>query len=69
MTLILQVGVHYPGAYKLILETDDPAFGGHGRLDHNTEFLTLGHDYAGRENCIMVYVPCRTAIVLARKQK
>ena len=62
-----QIGVHHPGTYKIVLDTDAATFGGFGRLDHDTEFHTLGEGYAGRENCLMVYVPARSAFILARK--
>ena len=61
-----KVGVHFPGTYKIILDTDASDFGGFNRLDHSTEFKTLGDGYAGRENALMVYVPARSAFVLAR---
>ena len=41
-------------------------FGEFNRLDHSTEFKTLGDGFAGRENALMLYVPARSAFVLAR---
>ena len=61
-----KIGVHYPGTYKIVLDTDAPEFGGFNRLNHTTEFKTLGDGYAGRENSLMVYIPSRTAFILAR---
>jgi len=62
-----KVGVHHPGAYKIILDSDSQEFGGFGRLNSSTEFHTLGDGYAGRENSLMVYIPARAAFILARK--
>ena len=61
------VSVYYSVAYKIILESDSQEFGGFGRLNSSTEFRTLGDGYAGRENSLMVYIPARTAFILARK--
>ena len=62
-----KVGVHFPGSYQIILDTDSSQFGGFDRLDHSTEFQTLGEGFAGRENSLLVYIPSRSAFVLARK--
>ena len=62
-----KVGVHHPGAYKIILDSDSQEFGGFGRLNSSTEFHTLGDGHAGRENSLMVYIPARAAFILARK--
>ena len=61
-----KVGVHNPGMYKIVLDTDSKEFGGFGRLDDSTKFQTLGDGYAGRENSLMVYIPTRAASILAR---
>ncbi|XP_047740965.1 1,4-alpha-glucan-branching enzyme-like [Hyalella azteca] len=29
-----KIGVHYPGQYRIVLDTDLPEYGGQGRLDH-----------------------------------
>lgn len=34
MTYLLQIGVHEAGTYKVVLDTDDKAFDGQGRVDH-----------------------------------
>jgi len=62
-----KVGVHFPGTYHIVLDTDSQEFGGFERLNHSTDFHTLGEGYAGRENSLMLYIPCRCAIILARK--
>lgn len=51
--------------YKIVLDTDGDEFGGHGRLDHSTEFFTSTDGFDGREYSLQVYIPCRVAILLA----
>jgi len=52
------------GAYKVILSTDEPRFGGQGLVDHNYVFHTAYVE--GRGLGFDVYSPCRTAMVLGR---
>jgi len=61
-----KVGVEVGGKYKIVLDSDAEEFGGHKRLDHNTEFFTFPEGYAGRMNHMCVYIPSRVAIVLAK---
>ncbi|KAK5929648.1 hypothetical protein CgunFtcFv8_010867 [Champsocephalus gunnari] len=63
-----RVAVETPGTYKIKLDSDEHLYGGHGRLNHNTEFFTEAHGFNGRQNSIKVYIPCRTAIVLANEE-
>ncbi|XP_058489690.1 1,4-alpha-glucan-branching enzyme [Solea solea] len=63
-----RVAVEAPGRYKIKLDSDEALYGGHGRLDHNTEFFTEAQPYNGRSNSMQVYIPCRTAIVLANEE-
>ncbi len=62
-----RVGMEIPGKYKIILNTDDEKFGGHSRVDNNTEFLTTDLEWNGRKNFLQVYIPSRTALVLAKQ--
>jgi 1,4-alpha-glucan branching enzyme len=48
------------GCYKIVLDSDQPEFGGHNRLDTSVEFLV---DQETEE--ISIYTPARTALVLA----
>ena len=51
--IILQIGVHNAKCtYKIVLDTDAKEFGGFGRLDHSTEFHTLGEGHAGRQDSL-----------------
>lgn len=40
--------------YKIVLDSDAEEFGGHKRLDHNTEFFTFPENYCGRQNSMHV---------------
>nr|XP_015197484.1 PREDICTED: 1,4-alpha-glucan-branching enzyme isoform X2 [Lepisosteus oculatus] len=62
-----RVGVELPGKYKIKLDSDMAQYGGHQRLDHNTDFLTEPVPFNNRQNSLLVYIPCRTAIVLANE--
>ncbi|XP_067849516.1 1,4-alpha-glucan-branching enzyme-like isoform X2 [Heptranchias perlo] len=61
-----RVGIDLPGKYKMVLDTDAGDYGGHGRLNHNTDFFTNPQPQNNRANSVMIYIPSRTAIILAR---
>ncbi|XP_057206931.1 1,4-alpha-glucan-branching enzyme [Triplophysa rosa] len=63
-----KVGVGSAGKFKIKLDSDEIHYGGHGRLDHSTEFFTEPVAFNDRPNSMMVYIPCRTAIVLANEE-
>ncbi|XP_073719621.1 1,4-alpha-glucan-branching enzyme [Misgurnus anguillicaudatus] len=63
-----RIAVGSAGKYKIKLDSDEIQYGGHGRLDHNTEFFTEPVAFNDRPNSMMVYIPCRTAIVLANEE-
>ena len=54
------------GQYRIVLDTDDEEFGGHKLIDHNTDFFTKNEVFNNRPCSLMVYIPCRVAIVLAK---
>lgn len=58
-----KLGIGTAGIYKIALDSDDKKFDGHGRLDHDSEHLTVAEDWDGRQNSIMVYVPSRVGLV------
>ncbi len=60
------MGVGEAGKYKIALDSDDKKFDGYGRVDPNTEFLTSPGEWDGRPHSLMVYIPCRVALVLHR---
>ena len=58
-----RVGVEAAGTYRIVLDTDDPEFGGFGRNQKDTRFFTTDFAWNGRNNFVQVYLPVRTAIV------
>ncbi|KAF3320765.1 1,4-alpha-glucan-branching enzyme 1 [Carex littledalei] len=60
-----RVGCLKPGKYKVVLDSDDPLFGGFSRIDHNAEFFSIEGHYDNRPNSFLVYAPSRTAVVYA----
>ncbi|KAF2397296.1 1,4-alpha-glucan-branching enzyme [Trichodelitschia bisporula] len=60
-----RVGVEDAGTYRIVLSTDNKNFGGHGDIDESTRFFTTAFGWNGRKNFLQVYIPTRTAIVLA----
>lgn len=58
-----RVGVEEAGTYRIILDSDDPLFGGFGRNVKETRFFTTDFAWNNRKNFIQVYLPTRTAIV------
>ncbi|KAL9584082.1 MAG: hypothetical protein Q9212_002329 [Teloschistes hypoglaucus] len=60
-----RVGVEQSGTYQIVLDTDDPAFGGLGRNAKGTRFFTTDFEWNERKNFVQVYIPVRSAIVLA----
>jgi len=54
-----------PGKYRLILDSDSPDYGGHGRLTADQEHVTLFEAAeGGGPNLLSLYLPSRAAIVL-----
>ncbi|KAJ5355896.1 Alpha-amylase C-terminal all beta [Penicillium concentricum] len=60
-----RVGVDVPGTYRIVLDTDEKEFGGLGRNVKETRFFTTDMEWNGRGNFVQVYIPTRTALVLA----
>ncbi|KAL2825563.1 1,4-alpha-glucan-branching enzyme [Aspergillus cavernicola] len=60
-----RVGVETAGTYRVVLDTDDKEFGGLGRNNKETRFFTTDMEWNGRKNFLQVYIPTRTALVLA----
>ncbi|KAI9831241.1 MAG: 1,4-alpha-glucan-branching enzyme [Sarea resinae] len=60
-----RVGVEQAGTYKIALNTDSPEYGGLGRIDQGTRCFTTPSEWNGRKNYTQVYIPTRSAIVLA----
>jgi len=61
------IGVEVPGEYKIVLDSDWPEFGGHDRRDRSVAAFTLDAGHNGRKRSLRLYLPCRTAVILAKK--
>lgn len=70
-----KVGVETPGVYKIVLNSDEEKFGGHGRISdvdaegNDLQFFTRNERWNDRSNALFTYIPSRTAIVLQLKDK
>lgn len=54
--------VPHCGTYKIILNSDNPVFGGHNRIDENISYIAL-YDKEQKNYRMKIYSPNRTAIV------
>ena len=59
-----------PGAYEVILNTDDVAFGGNGLADDSVVHFTITDPLYKKEKkeWLKLYIPARTAVVLRKKK-
>ncbi|XP_069745270.1 1,4-alpha-glucan-branching enzyme-like isoform X2 [Narcine bancroftii] len=48
-----RVGVDLPGKYRIVLDSDAAEYGGHNRLNHNTEFFTEPQPQNNRSHSLM----------------
>jgi 1,4-alpha-glucan branching enzyme len=60
-----RVGVEEAGTYRIVLDSDWGEFGGFNRNAKETKFFTENLAWNNRKCCTHVYIPCRTALVLA----
>lgn len=51
-----------PGEYNIILDTDDPVYGGYGRLDHHVSHISITDEI--HRHFLHLYLPSRCAFVL-----
>ncbi|CAH1246328.1 GBE1 [Branchiostoma lanceolatum] len=63
-----RIGCDIPGKYMIVLDTDNPEYGGHGHLDHTTEFFTEPFQQDNRANSLKVYLPSRVGFILAKQE-
>jgi 1,4-alpha-glucan branching enzyme len=63
----LRIPVPDPRDYQPILNTDDARFGGPGLCDPNVTYYQQNTGYAGRAQSVQIYLPSRSAQVLAPK--
>lgn len=62
-----RVGTDKPYEHKIVLDSDDAAFGGHNRVKpaHNNRFPIIKEGWDNRQNYIQVYIPARTVLVFS----
>lgn len=60
-----RVGVDVAGVYRIVLDSDSTDFGGFNRNNKETRFFTTDMPWNNRRNFTQVYIPTRTALVLA----
>jgi 1,4-alpha-glucan branching enzyme len=60
-----RVGCLKRGKYKIVLDSDDPLFGGFSRIDHRAEYFSSDGGFDNRPHSFLIYAPCRTAVVYA----
>jgi len=59
-----------PGKYRMVFNSDDAAYGGHGRLKKKQTHFTLPPETSGLpDHCLSLYLPTRTAVVLEKTEK
>jgi len=61
-----RIGIEWPGEYRVVLCSDDRAFGGHARIDPAASYFTQPLEWNGRKHFLQAYLPTRTALVFAR---
>ncbi len=54
-----------PGDYRIVLNTDNHRFGGHGRVDESLTYTTL-YDESTKMHFLSIYIPNRTALAFVR---
>ncbi|XP_036610057.1 1,4-alpha-glucan-branching enzyme [Trichosurus vulpecula] len=59
-----RVGTASTGKFKIVLDTDEEKYGGHQRVDHNTDFISESFGHNGRPCSLLVYIPSRVGLVL-----
>ncbi|CAM1509309.1 Fc.00g030480.m01.CDS01 [Cosmosporella sp. VM-42] len=60
-----RIGVEVAGTYRTVLNSDSKEVGGFNRIDESTRFFTTAMEWNNRKNWTHVYIPTRTALVLA----
>ena len=58
-----QIGTPWPGKYKVLLDSDWPEFGGHGRNDRTVETFSKPDAWNGRDHSMLVYSCSRSVVV------
>ena len=64
-------GIPVKGKFRIILDTDDPLFGGQGRIDTAQTYFSQpdqGHYGVTAPHHLKLYLPARTAVVLLQER-
>jgi 1,4-alpha-glucan branching enzyme len=64
-------GIPVKGKYRIILNSDDPLFGGQGRIDNRQDYFSVpdhGQYVVSAPHHLKLYLPARTAMVLLHEQ-
>lgn len=56
----------HPGKYRIVLNTDNPAYGGSGNVDEGLVYMARGNYKPGASYHLLVYIPSRSALVFKR---
>jgi len=64
-----RVAVPCAGTWEVALDSDARRFGGHGRVAADAAFPSSPGEWRGRDHSVLVYAPCRTALVLRLRQQ
>jgi 1,4-alpha-glucan branching enzyme len=56
----------HPRKYKIVLNTDNPGYGGAGHVDETITYLTQSGSKINSPHYLKLYIPSRTALVLKR---
>ena len=63
-------GIPVKGKFRIVLDTDDPLFGGFNRIDRSTVYLSIKKAERNIINAplyLYLYLPSRTALVFKRE--
>jgi len=55
-----------PGKFRIVLNTDNPTYGGNGNVDESLVYRARGPIRSGAPVFLMLYLPCRSALVLKK---
>jgi 1,4-alpha-glucan branching enzyme len=55
-----------PGKYRIVLNTDNPAYGGKGNVDEKLTYFARSNARHGTPHYLMLYIPSRSALVFKR---
>lgn len=69
-TSFTDYGIPVKGKYRIVLDTDDPAFGGFNRIDRNSIYISIRKAERNIINAplyLYLYLPSRTALVFKQE--